>query len=219
MAAWTGIKLVLLQKGLSKDMVLFMRILSALSLKLLPFELFFLLLYPGGGLSSNWTYIMLSCMDYLKRRYMKQPPGYEDSTRRDYVCKLDKALYGLKQAPRAWFSRLCKKLCDLGFKSSKADTSLFYYIKGDVIMFMLIYVDDIIVVSSRPEAVTVLLQDLHSEFPLKDLGDLHYFLGIEVSKTSNGIILTQERYDEIQKYSGCLAVSYIDKTRYCLLCK
>jgi histone deacetylase 1/2 len=96
--------------------------------------------------------------------YMKQPPGYEDSTRRDYVCKLDKALYGLKQAPRDWFSRLSNKLCDLGFKSSKVDTSLFYYIKGDVIMFMLIYVDDIIVVSSRPEAVTVLLEDLHSEF-------------------------------------------------------
>jgi len=126
--------------------------------------------------------------------YMKQPPRYEDPTRRDYVCKLDKALYGLKQAPRAWFSRLSKKLCDLGFKGSKADTSLFYYIKGDVIMFMLIYVDDIIVVSSRPEAVTVLLRDLHSEFPLKDLGDLHYFLGIEVSETSNGIILTQEKY-------------------------
>jgi histone deacetylase 1/2 len=96
--------------------------------------------------------------------YMKQPPGYEDSTRRDYVCKLDKTLYGLKQAPRDWFSRLSNKLCDLGFKSSKVDTSLFYYIKGDVIMFMLIYVDDIIVVSSRPEAVTVLLEDLHSEF-------------------------------------------------------
>lgn len=126
--------------------------------------------------------------------YMKQPPGYEDPTRRDYVCKLDKALYGLKQAPRAWFSRLSKKLCDLGFKGSKADISLFYYIKGDVIMFMLIYVDDIIVVSSRPEAVTALLQDLHSEFPLKDLGNLHYFLGIEVSETSNGIILTQEKY-------------------------
>jgi histone deacetylase 1/2 len=89
--------------------------------------------------------------------YMKQPPGYEDSTRRDYVCKLDKTLYGLKQAPRDWFSRLSNKLCDLGFKSSKADTSLFYYIKGDIIMFMLIYVDDIIMVSSRPEVVTVLL--------------------------------------------------------------
>jgi len=68
MAAWIGIKLVLLQRGLSKDMALIMRILSVLLLKLVPFELFFLLLYPGGGLSGNWMYIMLSCMDYLKRR-------------------------------------------------------------------------------------------------------------------------------------------------------
>lgn len=126
--------------------------------------------------------------------YMKQPPGYEDNSRRNYVCKLDKALYGLKQAPRAWFSRLSKKLYGLGFKGSKADTSLFYYSKCDIIMFMLIYVDDIIVVSSKQEAVTALLQDLHNDFPLKDLGDLHYFLGIEVAKTKHGIILTQEKY-------------------------
>jgi histone deacetylase 1/2 len=126
--------------------------------------------------------------------YMKQPPGYEDNSRRNYVCKLDKALYGLKQAPRAWFSRLSKKLYALGFKGSKADTSLFYYSKRDIIMFMLIYVDDIIVVSSKQEAVAALLQDLHNDFPLKDLGDLHYFLGIEVAKTKHGIILTQEKY-------------------------
>ena len=100
----------------------------------------------------------------------------------------------MKQAPRAWFSRSSKKLYALGFKGSKADTSLFYYSKGDVVMFMLIYVDDIIVVSSKQEAVAPLLQDLHSDFPLKDLGDLHYFLGIEVAKTKHGIILTQEKY-------------------------
>jgi hypothetical protein len=59
--------------------------------------------------------------------YMKQPPGYEDKEKPSYVCKLDKALYGLKQAPRAWYARLSKKFFDLGFRSSKADTSLFFY--------------------------------------------------------------------------------------------
>jgi hypothetical protein len=76
--------------------------------------------------------------------YMKQSPGYEDRTYPHYVCKLDKALYGLKQAPRAWYARLSEKLVSLGFHSSKADTSLFYYIKGSITMYLLIYVDDII---------------------------------------------------------------------------
>lgn len=79
---------------------------------------------------------------------MYQPPGYEDRSRPNLVCKLDKALYGLKQAPRAWYARLCSKLESLGFLPSKADTSLFYYNKGGHTLFVLVYVDDIIVASS-----------------------------------------------------------------------
>ncbi|XP_071678436.1 uncharacterized protein [Lolium perenne] len=108
--------------------------------------------------------------------YMRQPPGYEG--RPGLVCKLDKALYGLKQAPRAWYYRLSSKLQSLGFSASKADTSLFFYNKGGVSIFMLIYVDDIVVASSSE----------------KDLGSLHYFLGIEVKKVHDGIILSQEKY-------------------------
>jgi hypothetical protein len=66
---------------------------------------------------------------------MKQPPGYEDKTKANYVCKLDKALYGLKQAPRAWYSRLSSKLQELGFVPSKADTSLFFFSQGGVTIF------------------------------------------------------------------------------------
>jgi hypothetical protein len=61
---------------------------------------------------------------------------------------------------------------------------------------MLIYVDDIIVTSSTPEAVTALLQDLKKEFALKDLGDLYYFLGIEVTKETHGILLSENKYAE-----------------------
>jgi histone deacetylase 1/2 len=93
--------------------------------------------------------------------YMRQPPGYEDPSVPNYLYKLDKALYGLKQAPRAWYSRLSAKLQALGFKSSKADTSLFFYSKGDVTIFLLIYADDIIVASSTPNATAALLQDLN----------------------------------------------------------
>jgi hypothetical protein len=90
--------------------------------------------------------------------YMRQPSGYEDQNYPNYVCKLDKALYGLKQAPHAWYSRLSKKLIDPGFKSSKADISLFFYSHNGIIMF--IYVDDIIVISLGDDAVTTLLRDL-----------------------------------------------------------
>ena len=71
--------------------------------------------------------------------YMKQPPGYEDKSMPGYVCRLDKALYGLKQAPREWYSRLSMKLQDLGFKSSKADTSLFFYNKGNISIYMCLF--------------------------------------------------------------------------------
>lgn len=126
--------------------------------------------------------------------YMKQPPGYEKKSMPNYVCKLDKALYGLKQAPRAWYSRLSTKLSELGFVPSKADTSLFFYKKGQVSIFLLIYVDDIIVASSVPDATSTLLQELSKDFALKDLGDLHYFLGIEVHKVKDGLMLSQEKY-------------------------
>jgi histone deacetylase 1/2 len=122
--------------------------------------------------------------------YMKQPPGFENPDAPDYVCKLDKALYGLKQAPRAWFSRLSSKLQSLGFTPSKADTSLFLYAKSGIIVYVLIYVDDIIVTNYSDQAISALLQDLNEHFAIKDLGDLHFFLGIEVKKISDGLLLT-----------------------------
>ena len=79
---------------------------------------------------------------------MKQPPGFENKNAPSHVCKLDKAIYGLKQAPRAWYSRLSHKMQVLGFITSKSDTSLFIYNKCNTHIFVLIYVDDIIVTNS-----------------------------------------------------------------------
>ena len=126
--------------------------------------------------------------------YMKQPPGFEDDNAPHLVCRLDKAIYGLKQAPRAWYARLSSKLIDLGFKASKSDTSLFIYQRSGIVIYMLIYVDDIIVTSSSSEAVTALLHDLRKDFALKDLGNLHYFLGIEVQRDKQELLLSQEKY-------------------------
>jgi histone deacetylase 1/2 len=107
---------------------------------------------------------------YLEEEvYMRQPPGYEDKAHPNYVCKLDKALYGIKQAPRAWYARLCKRLQTLSFIPSKAHTSLFYYSRGGYSIYVLVYVDDIIVASSSQKAIEALLKDLQKEFTLKDL--------------------------------------------------
>ena len=85
---------------------------------------------------------------------MRQLPGYESKKTPHYVCKLDKALYGLKQAPRAWYSRLSY----LGFAASKADTSLFIYNKANTTIFVLIYIDVIIVASTSQSATCKCIQ-------------------------------------------------------------
>jgi histone deacetylase 1/2 len=103
-------------------------------------------------------------------------------------------LYGLKQAPRAWFARLSSKLQALGFVPSKADVSLFIYKDSSVTVYILVYVDDIIVVSSTTSAADRLLQQLRCDFPVKDLGVLGYFLGIEVKHLQDGIVLFQHKY-------------------------
>jgi histone deacetylase 1/2 len=126
--------------------------------------------------------------------YMRQPPGFEDQNAPNYICKLGKALYGLKQAPRAWFSRLSSKLYALSFTSSRTDTSLVLYHKSGITLYVLIYVDDIIVTSSSDKAIAALLKDLNDDFAIKDLGELHFFLGLEVKKTESGLLLTQEKY-------------------------
>jgi histone deacetylase 1/2 len=125
---------------------------------------------------------------------MVQPPGFVDRQHPQHVCKLEKSLYGLKQAPRAWFARLSGKLQELGVVPSKDDVSLFIYNTKAVTIFMLVYVDDIIVVSSTVSATDQLLSQLRKEFPVKDLGVLRYFLGIEVKPTADGIVLAQKKY-------------------------
>jgi hypothetical protein len=126
--------------------------------------------------------------------HMEQPPGFTHPSYPHHVCKLQKALYGLKQAPRAWFARLSGKLLQLGFLGSKADSSLFIYRTAVVTMYLLIYVDDIIIASSVPVAIDDLLQLLSIDFAVKDLGTLHYFLGVEVLPMKDGLLLPQQRY-------------------------
>lgn len=125
---------------------------------------------------------------------MSQPLGFEDYDHSDYVCHLHKSLYGLKQATHAWFHRLPQFLLQLGFVASKTDPSLFILRMISHVLYVLIYVDDILVTSSNSSQVSLLFLQLATEFSIKDLGDLHFFLGIEIVRNSIGLLLSQTRY-------------------------
>jgi hypothetical protein len=126
--------------------------------------------------------------------YMTQPPGYNHPQYPNHICKLRKAIYGLKQAPRAWFSRLSNRLLALGFHGSKSDSSLFIYRTSQITIYVLIYDDDIIITSSSSVAIDNLLSSLQADFAVKDLGSLKFFLGVVVIPTTNGVLLSQQRY-------------------------
>ncbi|KAJ0853298.1 putative RNA-directed DNA polymerase [Helianthus annuus] len=126
--------------------------------------------------------------------YMEQPKGFINTQFPSHVCKLSKAIYGLKQAPRAWFHRLSLFLLNNGFLCSRADPSLFIYKQGKCIMYLLVYVDDLILTGNHQPTLTSFISSLHNEFAIKDLGKLNYFLGLEVTYTENGIFLNQSKY-------------------------
>ena len=90
--------------------------------------------------------------------YMEQPKGYVDKNHPHSVCRLQKAIYELKQAPRAWFHRKTSYLLDNGFTASLVDNSLFIFISSDVQIFMLMYVDDIIIIGTHPDMINNLVQ-------------------------------------------------------------
>jgi histone deacetylase 1/2 len=126
--------------------------------------------------------------------YIKQPSGFVDSSLPSHVCRFHKSLYGLKQAPRAWYTRLSDFLLSIGFRASKIDTSLFILSDGSNIFYLLVYVDDILLTGSNSAMLHHLIQLLSFEFKLRDLGVVHYFLGIEVQSTGMGLMLCQHKY-------------------------
>ena len=124
---------------------------------------------------------------------MEQPPGYADPLLPNHVCKLKKALYNLKQAPRAWFERFITFLYHISFRCSIADNSMFIFHHGTDIIVHLLYVDDIILTGSTLSLLSHLITQLSKEFAMKDVGDIHYFLGIEVLKISDWLFLSQSK--------------------------
>ena len=123
--------------------------------------------------------------------FMCQPPGFTDSDRPSHVCRLRKAIYGLKQAPRAWYSELKSFLLSVGFQNSLADTSLFILRHEGKFVYLLVYIDDILVTGTSTDLVQQVIDALAAKFSIKDMGHLSYFLGIEATRTPQGLHLMQ----------------------------
>ncbi|GKB48165.1 putative ribonuclease H-like domain-containing protein [Tanacetum coccineum] len=135
--------------------------------------------------------------------YVCQPLGFKDPKFPDRVYKVEKALYGLHQAPRAWYETLSTYLLENGFQRGKIDKTLFIKrIKGDIILVQ-VYVDDIIFGATKKELCTEFKKLMHKKFQIGSMGELTFFLGIQVMKKEDRIFISQDKYvDEILKKFG-----------------
>ena len=118
-----------------------------------------------------------------------------------HVCKLKKALYGLKQAPRIWYARMDGFLHSLGFSKSTTNSNLYFKVVHNHILILVLYVDDLFH-TSEEHLIEQCKRELTSEFEMKDLGLMHYFLGLEVWQNPGEIFLTQWKYtmDILQRF-------------------
>ncbi|XP_020690608.1 uncharacterized protein LOC110105440 [Dendrobium catenatum] len=132
---------------------------------------------------------------------MAQPKGFVDVINPDYVCHLHKAIYGLKQAPRQWYNTLTAHLVSMGFKHSLSDPSL----------LTLVYVDDILITGDNNTLISNIIQQLHQHFNMKQLGEVHSFLGIQIERNPNQFFLSQQNYAasilEVAQLSDCKSLA------------
>ncbi|RVW27824.1 Retrovirus-related Pol polyprotein from transposon RE2 [Vitis vinifera] len=133
--------------------------------------------------------------ELVEEVYMELPPEFFDDQGNKKVCKLNKSLYGLKQSPRAWFGRFSQVLRRYGYSQGYADHTMFYKhsVDGKIVM-LIVYVDDIILTGDDIDGLEKLKRVLANEFEVKDIGFLRYFLGMEVARTTQGIVVCQRKY-------------------------
>jgi len=119
--------------------------------------------------------------------YMAQPKGFEVQGKENMVCRLNKSIYGLKQAARVWNKRLNSILIKGGFMQSQVDLCLYTKVTNSDKVYIIIYVDDIIIASNNARYISSMYKKLCDHFELTDLGDISYYLGIKVTKDEEDI--------------------------------
>lgn len=124
--------------------------------------------------------------------YIEQPEGFETHEKHTHVCRLKKTLHGLKQATKMWYGWIDSYLQQLGFIKSDADPNLFYLKVENEPLILVLYVDDLFLTGSS-RLMKDCKRNLEVEFDMKDMGLMHYFLGLEVWQKNGEILLGQGR--------------------------
>jgi hypothetical protein len=134
--------------------------------------------------------------------YVRQPPGFESEKYPHRVYKLRKELYGLKQVPRAWYGRLRGFLFERGFETGKVDQTLFQLRQGRDILIVQVYVDDIVFGGSSNSLVARFAEDMIREFEMSMMGELQFFLGLQIKQSKEGTFVHQAKYskDIVRKF-------------------
>nr|GFA74867.1 hypothetical protein [Tanacetum cinerariifolium] len=134
--------------------------------------------------------------------YVMHPPGFQDLSFPAKVYNVEKAMYGLHQAPRAWYSNLSKYLLKNGFQRGTIDQTLFIISQREDFILVQVYMDDIIFGSSNPQLCREFEALMHEKFQMSAMGELNFFLGLQVLQKKDGIFLSQDKYigDILKKF-------------------
>lgn len=134
--------------------------------------------------------------------YMRQPPGFEQAGLKHFVCRLIRSIYGLKQSPRAWYEEIDSFLISIKCIKSELDPNLYVLSRGSEKVFMLLFVDDMLITGNSPELIRELKEQLRGKYEMKDLGKISRYLGVDFISTTRGIFLNQITYaaDLVKEY-------------------
>eukprot|EP00253_Pinus_taeda_P006960 PITA_06960 len=130
--------------------------------------------------------------DLSKEIYMEQPHGFIHDL--SLVCRLKKSLYGLKKAPRAWYAKMDSFLLSQNFERCKSDPNVYMLRTHDSLLILVLYVDDLLIIGSSTSAIATVKRALHDRFLMTNMGQLHFFLGLEISQDATSIRLSRPKY-------------------------